>query len=147
MRKCKICKKNPVAEERFDYCKECFESGAVDRLEATMQKSKSLLDSEKFQKKLAKLSPYSKMTVEQRVRESEAFARKNQREEEALMRLPKEERLKAIYWTYIDLAVTFAKMLGSMKEGTGVLTKELKKQLKFELTMALKKANVLPLGK
>ena len=112
---------------------------------------KSLLVDEKFQKKLAKLSPYSRMTVEQRIKESEKASRKWQREEEALMRLPKEKRLKALYTRYIGLAVDFAKCLGKgigsgqVKETTGVLTKDLKRELKFELTMALKKANIFPL--
>ena len=114
---------------------------------------KSLLDDEKFKKKLAKLSPYSRMTVKRRVKEGERAWRKWKREEDKLMRLPKEERLKVLYGRYLDVAVTFAKSLGlaigqgALKQTTGILTKELKRSLKFELTMALKKANVLPLGK
>jgi hypothetical protein len=116
-----------------------------------MEKKKSLLEDEKFKKKLAKLSPYRRMTVEQRIKENEKWARKWQREEERLMRMPKEERLKALYTRYIGLAVFFAKNIGlligrgDMKERTGEATKDLKTRLKFELTMALKKANVLPL--
>jgi hypothetical protein len=69
--------------------------------------------------------------------------KKDAREKKRFLRMSKEEKLKHLYSRYLDLAVDFAKMLGLKK--TETLTKELKTRLKFELTMALKKANVLPL--
>ncbi len=116
-----------------------------------MEKKQSLLNSEQFKKKLAKLSPRERATVRRRILEGEEMQRKHEKEEEALMRLPKEERLKAICSDYIGMTVDVAKGLGKMfgsgvKETTGEMTRDLKQQMRFALTMALKKAKVLPLG-
>jgi hypothetical protein len=70
--------------------------------------------------------------------------KKDDREKKRFLRMSKEEKLKHLYSRYLDLAVDFAKML-PLKKTTETLTKELKTRLKFELTMALKEANVLPL--
>ena len=110
-----------------------------------MEKRKSLLDEESMKRKLSKLSPRDRAKVERNIIESEKVGEKYRRKEEALMRLPKEKRLKAICSRYIELSVYFAKIFGSMKEATAGDIKELKRELKFELTMALKKAGVLPL--
>lgn len=119
-----------------------------------MEKNKSLLDDEKFQKKLAKLSPYSRMTVEQRIKESEKASRKWHRQEEALMRMPKQEKLKAICADYLGLAVDSAIGLGMALKERKVkssdveklwIVKDQKTRLRSELTIRLKKFGVLPL--
>lgn len=118
-----------------------------------MEKSKSLLDDEKFKKKLAKLSPYSRMTVEQRIKEGEKDRRKRQREEERLMRMPKEERLKKIYKECIYVAYDFGRSTGVLV-GKGELRptptefeKSRRISLVSGLTWQLKEAGVLPLEK
>jgi hypothetical protein len=46
VRKCKICEIRPVLPDdrkdkvKFDYCKECFENGSVDKFEALKEDSK-----------------------------------------------------------------------------------------------------------
>lgn len=79
------------------------------------------------------------------------IARQWGRKDRKLKRLSKEGRLKMIQADSIGMAVDFAKTLGKLigqgelKETTGIMTKELKKHLKFELTIRLKKFGVLPL--
>jgi hypothetical protein len=82
-----------------------------------------------------------------------ALAREWASKERKLQRMSKEEKLRAIYADYIGLAVDFAKSLGNMigsgslKETSGIMTKDLKRELRFGLTTRLKKFGVLPLGK
>lgn len=116
-----------------------------------MEKIKSLLQDEKFQKKLAKLSAKKRAEVEQTVRDGEKLKKKWQRKEEALMRMPKEKRLKAICKEYLLVALDTGKLIGaglrekSYKEHAMWLEASSKKRLGYELTTRLKAANILPL--
>jgi len=82
-----------------------------------------------------------------------AFIRKDRRQKEAFMKLPKEERLKALYKQHIDYAINSALWLGAAiqcgdaKKSGKMLLERLKKGTKTSLTWELKDANVLPLGK
>lgn len=118
-----------------------------------MEKRKSILDSDQMKKKLLKLSPHKREIVKQRIIETERNARKYEREEEAIMRLPKEQRLKEIYgkslkWAF-DLGITIGKglMRKKDKEASKYYQEKFRKQFKPGLTLELKKAGVLPLGR
>ena len=83
-----------------------------------------------------------------------AFIRKDRRQKEAFMKLPKEERLKAVYKQYVGFAFrdgfmfgNWAATKGGIKAATSLTPKEAVKHLKTGLTWSLKDANVLPLGK
>jgi hypothetical protein len=82
-----------------------------------------------------------------------AFIRKDRRQKEAFMKLPKEERLKAVYKQHIDTAILFALELGARiqsgdaRRSGQLLLKDLRWRSKVGLTAALKEARVLPLGK
>ena len=116
-----------------------------------MEKKKSLLNDEKFQKKLAKLSPKDRAKVEANVIDGEKFMGKLQREKEALMRMPKEKRLKAICKEHLLLTLDFGKRLEcalrdkETKRNALWLEYFARKQMGYELTIALKNAKVLPL--
>ena len=119
-----------------------------------MEKKESLLEDEKFQKKLAKLSPRDRRIVKRRVIEGEKMSQQWQREEDALKRMPKEQRLKAICADYLGLAVDMAIGLGMALKERKVksshveklwIVKDQKTRLRSELTVRLKKFGVLPL--
>lgn len=116
-----------------------------------MEKRKSLLDQDSMKRKLSKLSPRDRAKVERNIIESEKVGEKYRREEEALKRMPKEERLKAIYADYFGIAVDSAIGLGRVLEAKGIkvsngyAVKYLKQSLRFGLTTRLKQFGVLPL--
>ncbi len=115
-----------------------------------MEKRKSLLDKDSMKRKLAKLSPRERARVEQSILEGEKESRKMQRAEEALMRLPKEKRLKKICGEAIETCWFFAQSFGARfgegdSEPGDFNKKFLKTQAKSSLTLQLKKAGVLPL--
>ncbi len=102
------------------------------------------LEDEKFKKKLMKLSPYARMTVEQRIKEGNKELRKSQREEERLMRMPKEQRLKEIYGNYLKLAFDDGCELGG-RQLSDETKKDFKTRLRAGLTSRLRRFKVLPL--
>ena len=118
-----------------------------------MEKIKSLLDDEKMKKKLAKMSPKERTKVEQNIIEGERFMEKERRKEEALMRLPKENRLKEIYGKHLKMAFDEGiDLVRSLMEGRIrgrevfiFLQKHSKNRLRVALTEDLKKFGVLPL--
>ncbi len=118
---------------------------------ATSEKNKSLLDDEKFQKKLAKLSPTDRAKLKQDILENEKERRKMERAEERLMRMPKEQRLKAICKKHLLSILDFGKTtecaLRDKKTKRSAIWWEhhVRKQMGYELTMDLKNAKVLPL--
>ncbi len=117
-----------------------------------MEKRKSILDQDSMKRKLAKLPEKERKEVERRIVETEAMVKKEQRKEQALMRMPKEERLKKIYGQHLKNAFDHGVEIGqlSMTEGSKMsgqyFQREAWKQLRPGLTNALKKAAVLPLG-
>jgi 23S rRNA C2498 (ribose-2'-O)-methylase RlmM len=73
--------------------------------------------------------------------------RKWNRQEEQLMKLPKEERLKKLYGRYLNWAFDFGITIGHAKNKKEEMALQgiFRKQFKSSLTRALKKAEVLPL--
>ncbi len=116
-----------------------------------MEKNKSLLDDEKFQKKLAKLSPTDRAKIKQDILEGEKERRKEQRAKERLMRMPKEERLKKICRNFFDAHYRSGHSAGiligqgRLKPFTEARIRKGIQQGAWHLTMNLKKAGVLPL--
>jgi hypothetical protein len=78
--------------------------------------------------------------------------KKDRRQKEALMKLPKEEQLKAIYRDHIKYAFDHGLQLaiwasdGTLRPTAKILRDEVKR-LRTGLTWSLKDAKVLPLGK
>ena len=104
-------------------------------------------------RKLDKLPEKERKEIECRIAEDQALTRKYQREEERLMRMPREERLKKICGDAIESCFRF-----SFECGVGVGARDIKPtkgevenfncfmtQAKSDLTWQLKKAGVLPL--
>ena len=111
------------------------------------KKIKSIFDEKWRQERLAKLPPREREVVEKRIIRSEKLAAKWRREEEALMRLPKEDRLKKLYGKYLKMALEFGITIGHAKNRKEemALKETFGKLFRPELTHALKKAEVLPL--
>jgi hypothetical protein len=120
-----------------------------------MEKIKSILEEESMKRKLAKMAPRDRAKVERNIIESEKVGEKYRREEEALMRMPREERLKKICGKAIESCCRYAfehgVMLGhgDLKPTKGEVErfKFFRTQAKSGLTLDLKKAGVLPLEK
>jgi hypothetical protein len=114
-------------------------------------KPESILDRDSVKRKLSKLSPRDRRIVKRRIIQGEKMTQQWLREEEALKRMPKQERLKTICADYFGLAVDSAIGLGRVLEARGIkgsnggIVKDLKTRLRSELTIRLKKFGVLPL--
>lgn len=104
-------------------------------------------------RKLDKLPEKERKEIEGRIAESQALMRKQEREEKALMRMPRGERLKKICGKAIEACFRF-----SFEYGVAVGARDIKvtkgevsnfnlfrTQAKSGLTWQLKKAGVLPL--